>query len=128
MSDHTPPPEFLPAGYDEDDPYEDEALSSYPDWWQRNAELFDAHGMRPYRPPRFSDGEIVPEVVAELEREYDGRIRIAGFDTGGGTEWALTVDGEPRRELDRWRSSKGYTVYELTASEFREVVDEVATG
>lgn len=118
------PPGYLPAGYDEEDPYEDEELSSYPAWWRRNVELFEAHGMRPYRPPRFSDGELVPEVVAELEREYDVTIRIYGFDADDGTDWVLSVDGDRSRQLDRRRSSEGYSVYELTSSEFRTIVDE----
>lgn len=128
MSERSPPPESIPAGYDEDDPYENEELSSYPDWWRRNVELFSAHGMRPYRPPRFSDGGIVPEVVAELEREHDVELRICGFDSADDTEWALTIDGERRRELERWRSSKGYSVYELSTPEFCEIVGEIVTG
>jgi hypothetical protein len=59
MSDTPPLSAGLPAGYDPEAPYEGVDRSEYPRWWQKNIRAFEEHGLRPYRPSRFTDGEIV---------------------------------------------------------------------
>jgi len=66
----------FPPGYDEEDPYADEDLSEYPEWWRRNVEEFRQYGLRPYRPARFSDGELVPPLVSDLADELGEEIRL----------------------------------------------------
>lgn len=115
----------LPPGYDENDPYEDDNLSAYPDWWKKNILEYQEHDLRPYRPPRFSDGELTPKVIDELESELDIQIQIRAVspeiradNPQGHDGWTLYVDGEPVTELERRRVSDGYTKYALSSEEF----------
>jgi len=127
VSDDTDPPRpaSLPAGYDEEeDPYEGEDLSTYPDWWRTNVEEFRAHGMRPYRPPRLADGDLSPPLVAALADEFDVDVRFRARNPQSGGPWALVVDGAVVREVDHRRHGDGYTVYGLTSEELRTAVRE----
>ena len=123
-----PVPASLPAGYDEADPYEGVDLSAYPDWWREAVERFREHGMRPYRPPRFADDELVPPTVAELESELGVSVDLRSTDPGPHPEWALWVDGERVETVGRRREADGHTVYELTREEFEPAVHEAATS
>lgn len=129
MSDRDPPrPAHLPAGYDEEDPYADEDLSTYPEWWRRNIEEFRRYGLRPYRPPRFADGEIAPEVIVELEAELavDVRFQTINPHEDERNQWELLVDGERVATMERRRVSEGYSRYEITSEEFERVVRTAA--
>lgn len=127
MTDDAPPvPSDRPPGYDEEDPYEDEDLSTYPDWWRESVELFRAHGMRPYRPPRFADGELVPPTVAALEDELDVAVGLRSNETGPHPAWALWIDGDHVATVPRRREGDGHTVYGLTRDAFEGLVRDAA--
>lgn len=131
--DTAPPrPADLPPGYDEDDPYSGEDLSSYPEWWRENIEVFRAHEMRPYRPPRFVDGEVTTEVIDRLEAELDVRVQLRAFDPQSDGDWQVWVDGDPVATVARTRTQGGNSRYELTAAAFegivRDAVEPGATG
>lgn len=113
----------LPPGYDENDPYEDEDLSEYPDWWRRNIEEFRKFGMRPYRPPRLADGTISPPLIDELEAKHDVDIWLRSYDPEAG-KWELIVDGESVLEFNHERDGGGYSVYEITKEKFEKAVRE----
>lgn len=117
-----PRPEHAPAGYDEDDPYEGEDIETYPDWWRANIEEFREHEMRPYRPPRFSDGKITPELVAELERDLGVDVLIRAVNPDVDDDWSVLVDGREVATIGRHRSGEGYTVYEMTGDAFASMV------
>lgn len=120
----------LPPGYDEEDPYEGEDLDKYPEWWRENIEEFKKHDMRPYRPPKFEDDEVVPEVIQELRDELGADVRIrkrnpqeeTQEDSQGTYEWDLVVDGERITTVPRHRVPEGYTKYEMTSGEFERAV------
>lgn len=124
MGDNKEPPRDanLPPGYDEEDPYEGESLEEYPEWWRRNIELFRAHGMRAYRPPRFSDGELVPIVVSELSDEISADISIRTTDPSKEHGWKLRVDGETVATMHRRRDGDGFSEYDIDSKSFRRLV------
>ena len=125
VTDDTPPvPASLPPGYDEEDPYEGEDLSTYPDWWRESVELFRSHGMRPYRPPRFADEELVPPAVAALEDELGVAVQLRSTEAGPHPDWALWVDGDYVTTVPRRREGDGHTLYDLTREAFEELVRE----
>ncbi len=122
-----PVPASRPPGYDEEDPYEGVDLSTYPEWWRDAVERFREHGMRPYRPPRFADGELVPPTVADLEAELGVPIELRSTDPGPHPDWALWVDGERVESVGRHREADGHTAYELDRAAFEALVREAAT-
>jgi hypothetical protein len=114
----------LPPGYDDEDPYEDIDLSTLPDWWRENVELFREHGLRPYRPPQFVDGSITKEVIDGLEDELDVTVRIRTVEPEFEGPWEIWVDDEPVATIDRSRVGEGRTVYALEATAFEDIVRE----
>lgn len=128
MTDDPPRAATLPPGYDEDDPYEGVDLSTYPDWWRRNVEEFREHDMRPYRPPRFADGELTTERIESLEDEFDVELRFRSVNPQAGGRWELTMDGEPITTVDRRREGEGFTRYGISGEEFESIVREAITG
>jgi hypothetical protein len=114
----------LPAGYDEENPYTDENLESYPDWWRRNIEEFRTHDMRPYRPPRFEDGEFTPLVIARLEEELGIDLMFRTTAPEVSEKWELLIDGEVARMVGRRRDADGFTQYHLGSEEFERLVRE----
>ncbi|MEF8841977.1 MAG: hypothetical protein V5A62_10185 [Haloarculaceae archaeon] len=121
-----PVPGSRPAGYDEEDPYEAVDLSTLPDWWREAVERFREHGMRPYRPPRFADDELVPPTVADLESELGVSIELRSTESGPHPGWALWVCGERVATLDRSREADGHTAYGLSRESFEALVREAA--
>ena len=115
----------LPPGYDDEDPYEGEDLSTYPDWWRRNIEAFWEFGMRPYRPPRLADGTVSPPLLETLSEEYGVDVRFQSTDLESG--WELAVDGDPVREVEHERDGGGYTVYHITREELEAAIRAAAT-
>lgn len=123
MSD-PPRPADLEPGYDEEDPYASDDLSSLPAWWRENVEQFRSYEMRPYRPPRFADGEIATTRIQELEERVGVEIRFRVIDPQAGNEWELLVDGETITRVDRRRDGDGYSVYGIESAAFERVVLE----
>jgi len=109
-------------GEESEDPYEDVDVSTLPDWWRRAVETFEAHGLRPYRPPRFEDGTLAHEAIDALESELGVEVTLGSVDTEYRERWAVRVDGEPIGTVGRRRSPEGYTVYETDPGEFRQLV------
>lgn len=123
MADGDPPrPANLPPGFDEESPYDDADLSELPEWWRRNVEEFQAHEMRPYRPPRLADGTVTTELVERLESTHDVDIRIRAVDPQDGGAWEILVDDEAVRSVARTRTEAGNTRYEITAEAFEAAV------
>lgn len=122
--DPLPRPRDVPAGYDEKDPYCGVDLDEYPEWWRRNVEQFREHGLRPYRPPRFSDGKYTPAVLERLERKFGVDVLFRAVDPCIGDDWRVVVDGEDVATVGRHRSDEMYTVYELSAAELESIVIE----
>lgn len=107
-----------------DDPYDGTDRGSLPEWWRSAIESFEAHDLRPYRPPRFSDGELKHEVVTGLEAELNVELRIVGDDTSYGEPWTVMADGRPALTIPRRRTSAGYTLYEIESETFEKLVRE----
>lgn len=114
----------LPPGYDEEDPYAGEDLGDYPEWWRRNVEEFRRYGLRPYRPPRFADGEFVPPVIEDLEAETGRPIRLRTLRPDEPGRWEVLLGRDRVATLDRYRHSDGYTVYRIESTEFERLVRE----
>lgn len=110
-------------GEDDEDPYEDVDLSALPEWWRKAIEEHRTFDLRPYRPPRFRDGEIYPELKNQLEADHDRNIRLACYDVEDG-EWEIIVDGETVARTERWRSPEGFSVIDMESEDFRRVVAE----
>ena len=122
MSDDPPRPADLPPGFDEEDPYAGEDLSTYPEWWRRNVEEFEAHDLRPYRPPRFADDEITTERIEALEADLGVPIRFRAVNPRVGDDWELVVDDEAVAAVGRTREGEGFSRYAITAAEFERLV------
>jgi hypothetical protein len=124
MEDSDPPrPESHPAGYDEGSPYEGEDLSTYPDWWRQSIEEFREFEMRPYRPPRFADGALVPAVIGALESKLDAEISLRGIDPDVDDDWGIWVDDKYVAPITRERLGEGYTEYHETKPGFQSLVE-----
>lgn len=113
----------LPPGYSEEDPYAGDNLSTYPEWWRRAIQEFREYGMRPYRPPRFADGELTTPLVLEAEARLGKPVRfhIVAPELDG--EWRLVVGDDVVASVDRVRHTDGYSVYGITSGEFLELLD-----
>lgn len=112
----------LPPGYDEEAPYEDVDLETYPDWWRENVELFREHGLRPYRPPRFADGTLTTPLVEDLAAELDVEVELRTVNPQRRSDAEVLVDGERVAAVERSRENDGHTEYGTTADEFEAAV------
>lgn len=126
MSGEDSPPRSasLPPGYDDEDPYEGEDLDQYPTWWLANVLEFREHGLRPYRPSRFTDGAAVPAVLEPLERAHDVTVRIRSIDPHKGSDWRIEVDGTAVVTASRYRHADGYSVYDVTSESVEKAVED----
>lgn len=111
-------------GADPEDPYEDVDVESLPAWWRRAIEEFQAHDLRPYRPPRFEDGTLAHETIDALEREFGVDIAFGSVGTDYREEWTVRIDGDPVGTVGRHRSVEGYTVYEVESDRFESLIRE----
>lgn len=108
-------------GADSDDPYEGTDVSELPDWWRRAIEEHREYGLRPYRPPRFRDGTLKHTVIEPIEDEYDVTIGFIDLDIDDDS-WQIRIDGDIVGEIERRRSTEGYTVFEMEADEFERYI------
>lgn len=123
MEESNPPRDAsLPPGYDEEDPYEDVDLDSYPAWWRRNVEEFRRFGLRPYRPPRFLDGEFTTEVIDDLEAELGVEVRLRTTDPSVDHDWEVWVGDECVSPIEKRREGAAYSEYYMESSAFVELV------
>lgn len=119
--DELPEPETLDRGIaDDNDPYLYVDDDSLPSWWKESLREFREHGLRPYQPPRFSDGTFVFQTIESLENEYDVDISFIGVSVTHGDEWQIYVDSEPVGDIGRHRDVSGYTVFEIESKEFKQ--------
>lgn len=109
-------------GEDPADPYADVDLATLPDWWREAVETFEAHGLRPYRPPRFADGVLKHEVVDRLQADLDVDVTLACFDADRPDRWQVRIDGEQVATVGHHRSPEGYSVFETDSSDFEALV------
>ncbi|EMA58277.1 hypothetical protein [Halorubrum lipolyticum] len=128
MNDGPPPSAGSPAGDDPEAPYDGVDLSEYPRWWRENVRAFEEHGLRPYRPSRFADGEVVQSRRDALETELGVSIalRTVGPDPGG--SWQICVDGEPVRSVSRRRTESGFTRYDIDSETFERCVRDAVSS
>jgi len=122
MTDDPPRSRRHPPGHDDDDPYDDVNTGRLPEWWQRNIQTFEQHQMRPYRPPTFEDGELVPDVVDSLESELGCRISLLKSGVDDEEAWQVLVDGETVGTTSRTRTESGRSVYSITSTTFESLV------
>jgi len=108
-----------------DQPYADVDLAALPSWWRNAVEHFEDRGIGPYRPPRFEDGTLKPELVRELEVTLEISIRFRCKNATVGDDWTVLVDGESAGTIGRHRSRDRYTVFEMTGSEFADWMHSV---
>lgn len=110
-------------GEDATDPYSDIDVEALPEWWRKAKREFEAHGLRPYRPPRFEDGTLKYEIVDDLEDELDVEISFTSIDSEYTEAWEIRIDDEIVDHVGRFRSPNGYTVYEIESDEFAELIE-----
>lgn len=108
--------------------YEDIDLSDLPEWWRRNIEEHDEYGLRPYRPPRFADGVIVPSLLDDLRKRFDVDVELVGRNATYGDDWSVHVAGSPAFDISRHRDPDGYTIIEQSSDSFIEAVEEAVDG
>lgn len=97
-------------------------LDSLPEWWREAVEEFEEHGLRPYRPSRSKDGEIIREVVERLEKEYGATVDLKAKNPEHDGEWSVIVDGEPAATVPHRRRINGFTEYDITSEELESAV------
>jgi len=115
-------------GEDPEDPYADVDVETLPEWWQRSIREFEAFGLRPYRPPRFADGALKHEVVADLEAEFGVEVDVRGVDVTHGDDWTVHVDGDPIGSIGHHRAPEGYSVFEVDSDAFEAMVRAAVAG
>lgn len=115
--------EASPPDEEPSDLYDEVDVSELPTWWQSAIEEFEAHGLRPYRPPQFEDGEPVHESVEEIEREWDVQIRFIAFGVDDGDDWEIRIEGNRFGEIGHHRSPDGHSVFEMERDAFVDYVE-----
>lgn len=113
--DPTPPDPADRAG---ESPDEDVDESDLPDWWREAIEEFREHDLRPFQPPRFSDGELVFRTVDRLEADLGVTVDFVGVRVEHGDDWTVRVDGDAVGTVGRRRTSEAYTEFDVESDEF----------
>jgi len=83
---------------------------------------FRSHEFRPYRPPRFADGEFTPTVINALKADWGVEIQFRTINPNEGSDWGVLVGGERIETIERSRSGEGYVEYHITGEEFEDLV------
>ena len=99
-------------------------VDALPEWWRELVYEFAEHDLRPYRPSRLADGEVVYEVVSDLEDRYDVQITIKSDDPTREGTWQFVVDGTTVVLTTHKRTAAGYTRYGVTSEELVDAVSE----
>lgn len=123
-----PRPSDLPPGYDEEDPYEGEDLSTYPRWWRTNIQEHREHNLRPYRPPRFLDGALIPEIKHCLESGFGVEILLRSSTAQTPERWEVVVDDVAVSSIERERLGEGYSLFKITSGQFKDMVHAAVDG
>ena len=110
------------------DPYKEVDTDVLPDWWQAAIQQFRENDLRPYQPPRFTDGAVVKETVDDLEGEFGVSIDFIGIGATYGDDWTIRLDREPIGDIPYHRDPAGYTVYGIESDAFAELVRSEAKG
>ncbi|WP_286047340.1 hypothetical protein [Halalkalicoccus sp. NIPERK01] len=98
------------------------ADDTHPDWWTTNQNIREEFSLPEYDPPKFSDGCYTHTVISRLEQEHDCNISLLGIDTRYGDDWEVRIDGITAGLIGRYRNDKGNTIYEMTSSEFCQLI------
>lgn len=93
-----------------------------PAWWSRNEQLREELDLPPYEPSRLADGAYTHETFSRLEAAYDCSIRLRVKNPQHSSTWSVVVDGEPLVELERRRTKRGNTIFQLTSTELEAAV------
>lgn len=113
--------DFSPTTFEtktDDTPYENTDVSALPEWWREAIEEFQNHGLRPFRPPQFSDGELKFRTVERLENELNVDIDFVGIRVSHGDDWAVRVDDNIVGTISRQRTSEAYSQFGMPSDEF----------
>jgi hypothetical protein len=109
---------------DDEAVYDDIDLESLPAWWQQAVDEHNTYGLRPYRPPRFTDGVLTPPLIDELEATYGVDIKLIGLNPTYGDNWTIYINNEEAFTIARRRDPNGYTVFEQSSEAFVNAVEE----
>jgi hypothetical protein len=113
-----------PPGFDPDDPYTDMDIDELPEWWRRAIEEHEQYELRPYRPPKFSDGKITRQIIRNLEGKFNVDIDIIDYYKHDESIWTVLVNKDPVMDIGRTRRPEGYTKYEISSGKFIEAIWE----
>lgn len=91
-------------------------------WWHECELLFREYYKRPYRPPRFSDGVLVPVRISRLQIDLEVSILIRVINPQSGSLWEILVDDELVETMHRYRHERGYSVYEIDSQTFSNII------
>lgn len=111
-------------GEDEEPLYDDVDVSELPDWWREAIKEHEQFDLRPYRPPRFSDGRVAPPVLEDLRRRLDIDLKIMGMNVDYQEEWSVVIDDVEAFKVGRRRLPEGYTQFDIKCSRFIDRVEE----
>lgn len=103
--------------------YEDP--DALPDWWQDAVREFESYDLRPYRPSRFTDGEIVQDVIQTLEEKYEVSIDLRAKNPEYNGEWEIIINGKSVAKTQHQRKADGYTVYDISKNELINKLEEI---
>ncbi|NUE03701.1 hypothetical protein HUB97_14535 [Halorubraceae archaeon YAN] len=109
-------------GEDNTDPYKRLDIQKLPQWWVHAVEVFERHNFRPYQPPRFEDGALKRDVIEKLENDLDLKIQFICFNPQKSECWDVLINGVQISKIGYRRSAEGYTIFEMTSREFKQIV------
>lgn len=95
-----------------------------PSWWMTNQKIRDEFDLPKYDAPKFSDGDYTYDIIQLIEEKYECNILLVGMNTKYGDDWEIRINGESIGMIGRYRNEKGNTIYEMSSSEFHQVVSE----
>lgn len=99
-------------------------LDDVPPWWNENVEIREELDLPGYDAPKFEDDTYVHTVVEELESRYDCDIQFVDPSPSKVSTWEIRVDGHPIETVHRTRDVDANTIFAITASSFKSLVEE----